>query len=289
MDRKNILIIEKLLNTKIIYSKLLSDSFGINCFKFTTSNNHSFIVKYYKKSKQDFNALEAEGKNLLYLKNLNLNFFPKVIINNSKYLIMSYLENNGIQPNLTNEDLLKVITKLHSKYDIYYGYDFETQIGGLKQINKRSRNWVDFFRDFRLNYVFNLINITKPMNTSTNVRIEYILKNLENLIPKKPKASLLHGDLWEGNILFHDKKIVGLIDPGSYFGHNELEIAYLRWFNPKFIDKNFLTKYNNNIKINESYLEYEPIYQLYYSMLNVLLWDRNYIFDVERLLNKIKV
>ena len=43
-------------------------------------------------------------------------------------------------------------------------------------------------------------------------------------------------DLWEGNILFKKNKFNGFIDPGSFFGHNEMEIAYLRWFNPSFID-----------------------------------------------------
>ena len=95
--------------------------------------------------------------------------------------------------------------------------------------------------------------------------------------------------MWEGNILFNDKKLVGLIDPGSFYGHNELEIAYLRWFNPPFIDKKFLDKYNNKISIDKNYLEYEPVYQLYYSLLNVYLWDKSYINDVKRLIDKIKV
>ena len=99
----------------------------------------------------------------------------------------------------------------------------------------------------------------------------------------------MHGDLWEGNILFNDRKFIGFIDPGSFYGHNELEIAYLRWFNPIFIDNNFLEKYNNYIRIGKEYLNYEPIYQLYYSLLNVYLWDRKYVHDVNRLLKKIKI
>ena len=58
-------------------------------------------------------------------------------------------------------------------------------------------------------------------------------------------------EIWEGNILFDNKKFVGFIDPGSFFGHNEMEIAYLRWFNPIFLDKDFLSKYENYIKIDK--------------------------------------
>ena len=91
------------------------------------------------------------------------------------------------------------------------------------------------------------------------------------------------------NKLFKNKKFVGFIDPGSFYGHNELEVSYLRWFNPKFIDENFLDKYNDHIKIDKYYLEYEPIYQLYYSLLNVYLWDRSYIENVRGLLDKTKI
>ncbi len=282
--------IEKLLNNKkIVNSKLLSNSFGINCVKLTTSDEQNYIVKYYTRFNQEFNSIKSETKNLLFLNKLNLMFFPKVYTNEEEYLIISFLNNNGIQPKETRQDLLNSIIEMHSQNNKLYGFNFDTQIGGLKQINKKNDNWVKFYGDYRLGYIYELINKNNPMEPSINHKIEFLIKNLENFIPKKPLASLLHGDLWEGNILFNNEKFIGFIDPGSFYGHNELEIAYLRWFNPTFIDKNFLDKYNDIIKVNEEYLSYEPIYQLYYSLLNVYLWDRSYIRDVKRLLIKIKI
>ena len=290
INNKKIIFLEKFFNNKkIIFSKLLSDSFGINCIKITTSDNRSYIVKYYYKSNNNFNAIISESKNLMYLNDLNLDFFPKIFKNNSENLIISYLNNNTAQPTKTKKDLLNAIISMHSIKDINYGFEFDTQIGGLRQKNNKSYSWVNFYRDYRLGYIYELISSSNPMDNSINNKIEILLKNLENYIPKRPFARLLHGDLWEGNILFNNYNFVGFIDPGSFYGHNELEIAYLRWFNPIFIDKNFLEKYNNYIKIDKEYLNYEPIYQLYYSLLNVHLWDTKYINDVKRLLNKIKV
>ena len=286
-DRKHI---EKLIdNKKIIDSKLLSSSFGINCFKITTSDKQDLITKFYKKKNNDFNAIVSEAKNLIFLNDLKLNFFPKVHRNNSHYLIMSFIKNNEIKPNKTEEDLLNAIISIHSNTDEKYGLNFDSQIGGIKQKNKRSNNWVDFFRDLRLGYVYELINSSYPMDGSINAKIELLLKNLGNFIPKNPRASLLHGDLWEGNILFNFKSFSGFIDPGSFYGHNEMEIAYLRWFNPKFIDNNFIEKYQERIYIDSDYMKYEFIYQLYYSLLNVYLWDRSYIDNVSELLKKLKL
>ena len=290
IDQSIILEIEKLLdNKKIIDSKLLSDSFGINCLKIVTSESKEFIVKYYYKNNDKFNAIKSETANLLFFNRQKFNQFPSIINYNENLLIMSFINNDDNQPNQTNDDLLNSIISLHSNKNKNYGFGFDTQIGGLKQINSSSKNWLEFYRDKRLTYIFDLVNKNQPMDETINTKIDLLIKKMDNFIPNKPISSLLHGDLWEGNILFKNKKFVGFIDPGSFYGHNELEISYLRWFNPKFIDENFLDKYNDHIKIDKYYLEYEPIYQLYYSLLNVYLWDRSYIEDVRKLLEKIKI
>tara|TARA_Y100001970_G_scaffold176384_1_gene214975 strand:- start:11543 stop:12415 length:873 start_codon:yes stop_codon:yes gene_type:complete len=276
-------------NKKIIESKLLSDSFDINCIKIKTDDNKKYIAKFYKKKNKSFNAIKSEAKNLKFLNQKKIKLFPKLMNYNEDILIMEFIDNNKIVPKQIDRTFINFLTNIHFNSSKKFGFTFDTQIGGLRQKNKFEKNWAIFFRDRRMNDIFEIICQKNPMPNNINNKIEKLIKNLDQILPPSPKPSLLHGDLWEGNILFNNKKLVGLIDPGSFFGHNEMEIAYLRWFNPSFIGKNFLAMYSEVKPIEKNYFSYEPIYQLYYSLMNVYLWDRAYIKDVERLLKIIKI
>lgn len=285
----NIKEIENLLNTEsIIKFKLLNISFDIACIKFQLSNNLKYISKFYVNKKINFNAIESESKNLLYL-NKKFEFFPKLVKFNNDYLVVQYLENDNKKPDKTNKDFLEAMVKIHSVSNDLYGFGFNTQIGAIEQLNNYDNSWSNFYATKRLNPIFELINSQNNMGSDINDKIYFIIKNIKNFIPDKPPALLLHGDMWDGNILFNNYKFVGLIDPGSFFGHNEMEIAYLRWFKPKFIDSDFLEKYNDYISLEKNYLEYELIYQIYYALCNVALWDVSYIKEVKKLIKKIKI
>ena len=286
---KHIKQIENLLNKeKIIKYEILQISFNVACVKFEFSNKKKYIAKFSVKTNKFFNPIKSEAENLIYLNNL-FNFFPKLINYNNEYLVIEYLTNDKDKPSKTNLDFLKSVIKIHSVSNNLFGFDFNTQMGALEQINTFEESWVKFYLNNRLIPMFKLANKKENMGKFINEKIYYIFKNLQNFIPNDPKPSLLHGDLWEGNILFQSNKFAGFIDPGSFFGHNEMEIAYLRWFNPSFIDSNFLEKYSVYIKLEKNYLDYELIYQLYYALCNVALWDKSYVEETKKILIGLKI
>ena len=93
MDTDLITIIENILTKKkIILTKLLSSAFNINCLKIVTADNEKFVVKYYKKKNHDFNAIQAETKNLLFFNKKKINLFPKVVGYDENFLIIKYFD-----------------------------------------------------------------------------------------------------------------------------------------------------------------------------------------------------
>ncbi len=272
---------------KIIKRNILQISFDIVCEKIILDNNHKFIAKYYNNNKGMFNSVAVEAKSLKFLSGLNLTIFPNVFYFDNEILIIEFIENDKIKPSGFDNNFLETILNIHSFSNNKFGFKFDTQIGGMKQPNEYDSNWANFFSNQRLLIMYEAISRTSPMPNKINIKIEKLIKKISEFIPDNPKPSLVHGDLWEGNMLFKNKKLVGLIDPGIFYGHNEMELAYLRWF--KIVDKKFIQKYDNYSKLNKNYYEYEPIYQLYYSLSNIHLWSRNYINDTAKLLKKIKI
>ena len=197
---------------------------------------------------------------------------------------MQYIPNNKIKNKNSEKDLAIKISNIHQNTNDKFGFKFDTPIGGFRQPCQFQKSWVDFFEKKRLFAIFNKINITNPMPKKINIGIEKLLKKLKDLIPNNPQPSLIHGDLWNGNMLFNNGKLVGLIDPGIYYAPKEMEIAYLKWFNA--ISNNFYNYYSETINFDKDFFNYSEVYELYYSLLNVHLWDRSYIYDVEKIVNK---
>ena len=289
MHYNTILSIKNLLNKGHIEEyKILSDSFNINCFKLIIDKK-IYVAKLFKDKKFFSNSILAEKQNLEYLKSFNLKFFPEIKAFNENILIIDYIKNDDSFSKNSRESFLNAVIKIHSIKSKQFGLNFDTQIGGMMQPNNQNSNWCNFFSENRINYIFELISNSNPMPSEINFKIEKLLKKINNFLPSNIKPTLLHGDLWSGNILFFNNKFAGFIDPGSFYGHNELEIAYLKWLSPKFIDNNFIEKYNDYFEIDKNYHIYEPIYLLYYSLMNVYLWNRLYIQEIKKILEKIKI
>lgn len=78
-----------------------------------------------------------------------------------------------------------------------------------------AENKFDTLFDFFKNLFLNVIEDGKDVNVEISVDFENLISKLEeekNIFDEVKKATLVHWDMWEGNIFVKDKKIVGVID-----------------------------------------------------------------------------
>jgi fructosamine-3-kinase len=115
-------------------------------------------------------------------------------------------------------------------------------------------------------------------------RIEALAADLPNRLPDLPAPSLLHGDLWGGNILASGARVTAFIDPACYYGHGEVDIAMLNMFDHP--SPAFYEAYGG---LAPAHAERLAIYRLWPALVHLRLFGGGYRGLVERLLSVVGV
>ena len=108
-----------------------------------------------------------------------------------------------------------------------YGFPRDTVTGPYRQPNPWTDSWVAFFRDRRLDYFAGKAREEGLLSPSLAERLDALADDLDSLLPDDPPSALLHGDVWANNVLTRDGEVRALLDPACYFGHAEVELAYV--------------------------------------------------------------
>ena len=120
----------------------------------------------------------------------------------------------------------ELIAKLHATKREQFGYARDTLIGPLRQPNPASSGWVPFFRDHRLLFMAKAAHREGRLPLPLLARIERLAGRLDELLIEPAYPSLLHGDLWTGNVLTRSGRVAGFVDPAIYCGSPEIELAF---------------------------------------------------------------
>ncbi|GAA3559818.1 fructosamine kinase family protein [Amycolatopsis ultiminotia] len=84
----------------------------------------------------------------------------------------------------------------------------------------------------------------------------------------------LHGDLWNGNVLWSDAGVV-LIDPAAHGGHRESDLAMLHLFGCPHLDR-IVAAYHEAAPLADGYRERIPMHQLFPLLVHTVLFGRSY-------------
>ena len=188
-------------------------------------------------------------------------------------LLLDYVENDAVFSVNAWADVGARIRQLHDRTGSAYGWPVDYAIGTVTFDNRETGDWPAFWGEQRLVATASLLD--RPWRA----RIERLAMRLGDLLPADPPAALLHGDLWTGNILVRDGRLVGLIDPSCYYGDAEVDLAMLDLFSRP--PEEFGEAYG---ALAPGWRERRPIYQLFPALAHVRLWGAGYYAMVERLL-----
>ena len=236
-------------------------------------NNSQSIPQFFEKEKQ---GLELLSKSTFVV--------PKPIktdsIDNLQYLIMDYIEQGS---ELNWAVFGEKLAQLHQIQEKYFGLDHNNYIGSLKQVNQECGAWSEFYTNHRLIALTAKARDQGLFEKKHCNWVEKLCQRLDELIPAC-KPSLIHGDLWSGNLLIDSSGHPVLIDPAVYYGHPEMDWAMLSLFGSYPVEA--LDHYQNLHPLEKGLNERKDIHQLYPLMVHLILFGKGYLNGVESTLKK---
>jgi protein-ribulosamine 3-kinase len=229
----------------------------------------------------------AEAKGLKLLRDTHAIHVPEVVAvggtGSWQFLLMEFIDE---KPGAGRywADLGEQLALLHRHTASAFGLDHDNYIGSLAQLNTPAEKWVDFFITQRLDVQVKLAASNGKLRPETIRQFESLYKKLPEILPEE-KPSLLHGDLWSGNLITNIKGGPCLIDPAAYYGNREAEIAFTRLFGGFAAE--FYDVYNTAFALQPGHAERYNIYNLYPLMVHVNLFGGGYLSQVVSILKEI--
>ena len=112
-------------------------------------------------------------------------------------------------------------------------------IGRLPLSNRAADTWARFYAERRVLPYLKLGRDRGAVTADQAAIVEAVLPRLDTIVPEEGPARL-HGDLWNGNVLWGQDGRAHVIDPAAHGGHRETDLAMLALFGlpqlPKVLD-----------------------------------------------------
>ena len=250
-----------------------SQLFGgdINIVQLWDCERGKFVCKINNNCPPDFFEKEAAGLSLLADHELPV---PEVLAIEKHQLLLNYLPPGERKPELAG----RYLAQLHNIPQAKFGLPENNYIGSLNQQNSEYSEWADFLIEKRLGPMLAIyFKENSPLNDDLKQwksLYKFIKNNLTQITP-----SLLHGDLWSGNLYYAQ---VGpfFIDPAIYVGDYKVDLAFTELFG-KFPPA-FYAAYHEVHPIEKEYEELKNLYQIYPLLVHANLFGGSYYQEALR-------
>jgi protein-ribulosamine 3-kinase len=264
--------------------ELLNEStLGGGCIRCLQTTSGTWFVKLNSAAFIDIFAIEAEALN--ELRQTQTIRVPQPITHGvskgNAFLVLEYIEFGSPKPD-SHANAGKQLAALHKHTVQQYGWKHDNVIGSTPQKNPLSDSWPEFFRDHRLGYQFDLAQRSGKTFSGQEALMEQIREFFKDYTPE---PSLLHGDLWGGNMNFDAEGNPVIFDPATYYGDRETDIAFTEMFGG--FRREFYDAYNQAWPLDSGYNLRKDLYNLYHYLNHHNLFGGGYASTAQALIDRL--
>jgi protein-ribulosamine 3-kinase len=242
-----------------------------------TDGTTRYFVKTNDARYLDAIAAEAEGLEAILAAGVRA---PRPVCHGSDgagaWLVMEFVELGGPA---APERLGAQLAKLHSAHGATHGWRRDNYIGATPQRNAQTGDWARFWDTERLAPQLELAakNGLGERLVRTGDRLIAALPRI--LGNHRPRASLLHGDLWGGNVGFLAGGEPIMFDPAVYYGDREADLAMTELFGG--FTAQFYAAYRQAAPLPAGYELRRTLYNLYHVLNHANLFGGGYAAQAE--------
>lgn len=210
---------------------------------------------------------------------------PQVLMCAEDYLLLEWLEAGSP----TRDFQIKLGRQLAMTHrecrGIAYGFDEDHVIGATPQKNQpwtvpSPGSWAGFWWSHRLSPM--LERLGDPGLGVLGRKLSDRLDRLLTVPPVPP--SLLHGDLWSGNVMADAQGQPCMFDPAPYYGHPEAELAMTRMFGG--FTEDFYRAYQELTPLDPDWEPRQDLYMLYHVLNHAVLFGGGYRSQAAEILRR---
>jgi fructosamine-3-kinase len=205
---------------------------------------------------------------------------PQPLLAGANFLLLEYLTPAPRQPDAW-EALGQQLARLQAQVAPQFGFPHDNFIGLTPQPNGWWRDGFEFFAEQRLLFQGKLARERGLLDARSFQQLERLTARLRDLIPEQP-ASLIHGDLWSGNVIVGPEGQLCLIDPAAHYGWAEAELAMTALFGG--FPEAFYHAYDSVRPLTPGYHSRFDLYNLYHLLNHLNLFGRSYLGQVEAII-----
>ncbi len=262
---------EELLGSSVVATAPLAGGDTSSATKLRLSDGTTAIMKTHAHPPAGFFACEAAG--LRWLAEADGVPVPEVLAVDEECLILRWVEAGKASADGA-VGFGQALAATHAAGAPLYGGEADGFISKLPLPNTPCDSWAEFYAVRRVLPYLKLARDRGAVSEAEAGLVEGVIGKLTALLPEELPARL-HGDLWNGNVLWGQESRVWMIDPAAYGGHRELDLAMLTLFGLPHLPR-VLDAYQERTPLAEGWEERIPLHQLFPLLVHAALFGGGY-------------
>jgi fructosamine-3-kinase len=205
---------------------------------------------------------------------------PKVLGVGSDWILLEFLDSAPRRSDF-DHTLAVQLAAMHDVTAPAFGFEHDNYIGSTPQVNTWTTDGHLVYAERRLLPQVRLARDRGLLRIAQVVAVEQICDRLKDLVPEQP-ASLVHGDLWAGNLMAGPHGEPVLIDPATHFGWAEAELGMMCLFGG--FSELVFEGYAEQRALAPGWRERLDLYNLYHLLNHLNLFGAGYLARVQNIL-----